>query len=116
MKVENLQSGESRAYDGEMDVWSVVEGQKTQCGFVQSPTVDQLIKLEILVRESFIQEHHGVAVFFDFEKAYDTTWKYGILKDLHSAGLKGRLTEFISNFLNDRHFRVRLRAVLSNEI
>ena len=25
-----------RAYDGEMDVWSVVEGQKAQCGFVQS--------------------------------------------------------------------------------
>ena len=39
------------------------------------------------MRESFIQGHHGVAVFFDLEKAYDTTWKYGIMKDLHTAGL-----------------------------
>ena len=40
------------------------------------------------MRESFIQGHHGVAVFYDLEKAYDTTWKYGIMKDLHSAGIK----------------------------
>ena len=78
-------------------------------------TVDQLIKLETLVRDSFIQGHHGVAVLFDLEKAYDTTWKYGILKDLHSAGLRGRLPEFISSFLNDRHFRGRLEALLSDE-
>ena len=67
------------------------------------------------MRESFIQGHHGVAVFFDFEKAYDTTWKYGIMKDLHSAGLRGRLPEFISGFLNDRHFRVQIEALLSDE-
>ena len=67
------------------------------------------------MRESFIQGHHGVAVFFDLEKAYDTTWKYGIMKDLHSAGLRGRLPEFISSFLNDRHFRVRIGAILSDE-
>ena len=34
MKAENLFSLESRAYDGEMDVWSVLERQKSQCGFV----------------------------------------------------------------------------------
>ena len=56
-----------------------------------------------------------MAIFFDLEKAYDTTWKYGIMKDLHSAGLRGRLPEFISSFLNDRHFRVRIGAILSDE-
>jgi len=39
-----------------------------------------------------------VAVYFDLEKAYDTTWKYGIMRDLHEAGLRGRLPFFISNF------------------
>ena len=28
------------------------------------------------------------------EKAYDTAWKYGILKDLHDSGLKGYLPTF----------------------
>jgi hypothetical protein len=52
-----------------------------------------------------------VSIFFDLEKAYDTTWKYGILKDLKDAGLKGRLPLFISGFLNDWHFKVRLGSL-----
>ena len=100
-------------------VWFLEKEQilsQSQSGFrKRRSTVDQLIKLETLVRESFIQGHHGVAVFFDLEKAYDTTWKYGIKKDLHSAGLRGRLPEFISGFLNDRNFRVRIGAILSDE-
>ena len=79
-------------------VWFLEKEQilsQSQSGFrKRRSTVDQLIKLETLVRESFIQGHHGVAVFFDLEKAYDTTWKYGIMKDLLSAGLRGRLPEF----------------------
>ena len=34
------------------------------------------------VREAFVNKQHTVAIFFDLEKAYDTTWKYGIMKDL----------------------------------
>ena len=34
-KAENLHSLQSVQYDGEMCGWSIVEGQKTQCGFVQ---------------------------------------------------------------------------------
>ena len=55
-----------------------------------------------------------MCVFFDLEKAYDTTWKYGILRDLHDAGLRGRLPVFISNFLNERYFRVRIGSCLSD--
>jgi hypothetical protein len=47
-----------------------------------------------------------VLIFFDLEKAYDTTWKYGILKDLFDMGLKGKVPTFISNFLSDREFNL----------
>ena len=53
-----------------------------------------------------------VAVFFDLEKAYDTTWKYGILNDLYDMGPRGQLPIFITNFLNNRKFKVRLRTVM----
>ena len=49
-----------------------------------------------------------VSIFFDLEKAYDTTWKYGIMKDLHYMDLRGRLPLFIQNFLSERKFRVRV--------
>ena len=64
-----------------------------QSGFRKSrSTTDQLVRLESFVREAFVRGEHVVAVFFDLEKAYDTTWKYGILKDLEDAGLKRALT------------------------
>ena len=38
-----------------------------------------------------------VSIFFDLEKAHDTTWKYGIMKDLYNVGLRGRMcTPFYS--------------------
>ena len=86
-----------------------------QCGFRRGrSTLDHLIRLESFIRNAFIKKEHVVAVFFDLEKAYDTTWKYGIMKDLYNMGFRGRLPIFISNFLSNRHFRVRVNATLSD--
>ncbi len=40
-----------------------------------------------------------VFVFFYLEKAYDTARKYGILRDLHEMGLRGRFLNFIGTSL-----------------
>jgi len=67
-----------------------------QCGFrKRRSTTDQLVRLKSFVRETFINGQHAVAVFFDCEKAYDTAWRYGVAKNLHNAGLKGRLPSFV---------------------
>ena len=70
-------------------------------------------RLETFIREAFIKIEHLVSVFFDLEKAYDTTWKYGIMKDVHGIGLKGRLPLFLQNFLTDREFKVKVGSTLS---
>ena len=59
-------------------------------------TIDQIVCIETLIREAFIKKEHLVAVLFDLEKAYDTTWPYGILKDL---GLQDRLPIFYKTLL-----------------
>ena len=65
---------------------------KQQCGYrAYRSTADHLIRLETFIRDSFIQNQHLIAVFRDWQKAYDTTWKHGILKDLHDMGLRGNL-------------------------
>ena len=85
-----------------------------QSGFRQNrSTVDQLIRLESYIRDGIIRGHHVVSIFFDLEKAYDTTWKYGIMRDLYNVGLRGKLPIFIRNFLSNRVFRVRLGSSLS---
>ena len=66
-------------------------------------TNDHLIRLESFIRDAFVKKEHVVAVFFDLEKAYDTTWKHGIIKDIHKLGLKGRLPLFIQIFYQIEH-------------
>ena len=40
-------------------------------------TVVNLVTSETSIRDAFVGRKH--LVFFDLEKAYDTTWKHGIL-------------------------------------
>ena len=88
---------------------------ETQSGFrKQRCTTDHLIRLESWIREGIVNREHVVAIFFDLEKAYDTTWRHGILVDLHNAGLRGNLPVFISKFLENRSFRVRVGNTFSN--
>ena len=68
--------------------------------------------IETLIREAFSKIEHLVTVLFDLEKAYDTTWPYGILKDLK---LQGRLPIFIKHLLEDRTFQTRINNTLSNQ-
>ena len=86
-----------------------------QCGFRKNrSTTDHLVRLESFIRESFAAGEHMVAVFFDLEKAFDTTWKFGILRDLHGLGMRGNLPLFVRAFLNNRSFQVKVGSTLSD--
>ena len=86
-----------------------------QSGFhKQTITLDHLVCFETFIRETFIKKEHVVSVFFDLESVYDTTWKYGIMNDLHDFGIRGRLAYFISAFFNERQFRVRVGNTFLN--
>ena len=57
---------------------------KQQYGYrAYKSNVDHLVCLESFIHDAFIQNKHLIAVFFDLQKAYGTTWKHGILQDLH---------------------------------
>ena len=87
-----------------------------QCGFRKMhSTTDTLIRLETSICEAFASKNHHLTVFFDLEKAYDTTWRFGILKKIHSCGLRGELPLFIKSFLESRYFRVRVGNILSEK-
>ena len=88
---------------------------EAQSGFRKTcSTMDHLVRFETFVREGFLNREHVVSIFFDLEKAYDTTWKYGIKNNLHDMDLRGRLPLFIQNFLSERKFRVRVGTSLSD--
>ncbi len=86
-----------------------------QYGFRRAcSTTDALVQMESTICRAFAQKHRVVSVFFDLEKAYDTTWRYGILHSSHSIGMRGNLPLFLQSFLRDRTFRVRIGTTLSS--
>ena len=85
-----------------------------QCGCRKNRcTMDHLVRLENEIRKAFALGEHMVSVFFDLERAYDMTWKYGILRDLRDAGLRGYLPKYVREFLMDRKFQVRIQNYVS---
>ena len=86
-----------------------------QSGFrKRRSTTDQLINLETIIREGFIKKQHTVGILFYLEKAYDTTLKYGILKDLYNAGLRGNIPKIISIFFTVRNLSVHVGNTFSD--
>ena len=67
-------------------------------------------KVETFIREAFIKKEHLTGIFFDLKKAYDSTWKYGIMSDLHNLSLPG----FLNNFLLEINFKVCVEYTLSD--
>ena len=62
---------------------------RSQCGFRKHRSrTDHLVSLERYLRDAFAQRQQAIGLFFDLEKAYETTWQYGIIRDLHRIGLK----------------------------
>lgn len=87
-----------------------------QSGFrANRSTTDNLIQIETNIRKTFCERQHMIAVFFDLKKAYDTAWRFGIMRELHRMGLRGNLPLFLQGFLSNRRLRVRVGKTLSTE-
>ena len=110
---------------------------KFHSGFrAERSTSDNLVRLESFILDAFIKREHVVPVFFDLEKACDTTWRYGILKDITQLWFERKTTKlwglgrdavcdcgtpwtflfpfFIKSFLEDRTIQVRVGSTLSD--
>ena len=98
---------------------------RSQCGFRKHrSTTDHLVSLERYLRDAFAQRQQAVGLFFDLEKAYETTWQYGIIRDLHRIGLERQIACFCvrisqgpanpSQNWNNTHWRILPRGRCSN--
>ena len=77
-------------------------------------TIDALSKFTSDVSSALNNKRHVICVSFDLRKAYDTTWRYGILMAMHDVGLRGRLPKVIESFLSHREFRTKVGSVTSS--
>ena len=86
-----------------------------QFGFRKNrSTLDPLLRLSNEIQQGFAKQCQTIGVFFDLEKAYDTTWRFGIIKELHNMGIGGNMIRFINSFLSERYIKVRVGNMLSS--
>ena len=81
-----------------------------QNGFrTRRSTIDSIIQLVDSIQRGFSKRPSEVtvALFLDLKAAFDTVHSSAVLAQLHKFGLRGRLTKFISNFMQNRSFSVR---------
>ena len=76
-------------------------------------TLDPLLRLSNQIQHGFAKKCQTIGVFFDLEKAYDTTWRMGILKQLVKMGIQGNMLKFIQSFLSNRFIKVRVGRSVS---
>ena len=70
-------------------------------------TIDALVRFQNHIRHSRDRGEHTLSIFFDMHKAYDTTWRRGILQYLYDKGIRGNMALYCREFLNERFFRVK---------
>lgn len=71
-------------------------------------TTDNLSILESDIQMAFSKKESLVAIILDLKQAYNKTWRFNIINSCISLNIKGKLLEFIKNFLKDRSFRILL--------
>ena len=86
-----------------------------QFGFRKNKcTLDPLLMLTREIQRAFANQCQTIGVFFDLERAYDTTWRAGILRQLAAWGVGGNLFNSIKNFLSNRYLKVRVGSEFSS--
>nr|KAG5688528.1 hypothetical protein BaRGS_031312 [Batillaria attramentaria] len=79
-------------------------------------TEDQLVYLAQSIENAFQEKKKVVATFINLSKAFDKVWKDGLLLKLLTAGIAGRMFNWIKSFLCHRTARVKLDSSLSHTV
>jgi len=112
-KLEDRIVAERVTFQAEQEAWF----GPFQGGFRRGrSTTDQLLAF----RERISQAHRRgcvcVTSFLDLSRAYDRTWRQGVVHKLIQLGLRGRLLVWIMDFLRDRRAAVSIAGVRSDTL
>ncbi|MGE5863309.1 MAG: RNA-directed DNA polymerase, partial [Nitrososphaerales archaeon] len=87
---------------------------KNQSGFRKNhSTIDHIINLQDIINKYNNNKGYTVAIFLDFEKAYDMLWQNGLLVKLSKIGITDGIINYIKSLLENRTFQVKIKESLS---
>ena len=85
----------------------------TQEGFTKGRnTIRYLNRLTTNIRKDIEKKLTVACLFLDFEKAFDSVWKKGLIMKLFRIGINGRFLALIDNFLSSRKVRIHVNEYI----
>ena len=80
---------------------------------IQRQMKPQIVRLQDTINKYNNNRGYSVAVFIDFQSAYDMLWHHGLFCKLLKMGINGRMFTYIQQFLTKRTMQVRIGNKLS---
>lgn len=85
-----------------------------QAGFRAGRSVeDQLVRLSQEVDDGFQLRKKTVLALYDFSRAYDTVWRFGLYRKMIDCGLPSNIIRWVARWMSNRRMQVRVQGVLS---
>ena len=82
-----------------------------QEGFTEKKnTIRYLNRLILGIKSDLQQGKTVICLFLDFEKAFDSVWKNGLIVKLFKLGFRGKFLKLIDNFLATRKVRLNVNG------
>ena len=82
-----------------------------QEGFTKSRnTIRYLNRLHLGIKEDIEAKLTSLCLFVDFEKAFDSVWKKGLLVKLNKLGIKGNIWSITDKFLHSRKVTLNING------
>ncbi|KAI5752692.1 hypothetical protein M8J77_019486 [Diaphorina citri] len=86
----------------------------SQAGFRKHrSTNEQVIRLSQDIKDNFNKKETTIAVFVDFQGAYDTIWRCKLFEKMSKMGIAGNMFQWIRNFITQRFCATRYENVTS---
>lgn len=85
-----------------------------QAGFRElRSTNQQIVHISQDIKDSFNRKEDTLAIFVDFQGAYDSIWRYKLLEKMQILGIQGNMLHWISNFIIQRFIATNYNNHLS---
>ena len=75
-------------------------------------TIRYLSRLNLDIQADREDNLTTLGLFVDFEKAFDSVWKKGLMVKLHNLGIRGNVAKLINNFLFTRKVKLNINGHL----
>ena len=76
-------------------------------------TLNGLLKLTQIIQRVIKKGHGGLIIALDFKKAFDTVPHDKLLEAIHQTGIRGKVGEWISSWLEECEFEVQIEDARS---